>query len=100
MTGLPPSRFYATPANINTFLLQHFAEDTLLRYQQAIGERAVSAAIRDIRMDANLRQLEGNHLEAEYGQGLADLVDPAKGAGRWPFELVTWPATDAVEAGQ
>ena len=38
----PPSRFHATPREIDAFLRHHFAEDTLLRYQQAIGRQAVS----------------------------------------------------------
>lgn len=85
-----PSRFYAAPADINAFLLQHFAEDTLLRYQQAIGYHAVAEATRDMRMDTNICQLNGNQAEAEYGRHLADLIDPAKGAGHWPTQLVTW----------
>lgn len=84
----PPSRFHATPAEINQFLRHHFAEDTLLRYQQAVGDRAVGEAVEDIRVDTNLRQLEGNYDDAKYGRELADLIDPLKGAGHWPSALI------------
>ena len=83
-----PSRFYATPAEIDAFLRFHFAEDTLLRYQQAIGGRAASEASCDIRSDTNLRQLEGEYRLAEYGRELADLADPLKGGGPYPSALI------------
>lgn len=95
-----PSRFHATPAEINAFLLTHFAEDTLLRYQHAIGNRAVAEAARDIRMDANMRQLQGDHRKAEHGRQFADLIDPLKGGGNWPTGLVTWQAATTEETGR
>jgi hypothetical protein len=84
----PPSRFHATPAQIDAFLRHHFAEDTLLRYQQAIGGRAVTEAARDIRSDTNLRKTEGENRLAKYGRELADLVDPLKDGGPYPSELI------------
>ena len=39
----------ATPLEIDAFLRAHFAEDTLLRYQQAVGSHAVAEAVADQR---------------------------------------------------
>lgn len=83
-----PSRFHATPAEIDQFLRFHFAEDTLLRYHWAIGDRAVTEAAVDVRSDTNLRQLEAEHQLAEYGRELADLIDPMKSGGHYPSELI------------
>jgi hypothetical protein len=44
-----PSRFHATPAEIDAFLRHHFAEDTLLRYQWAIGDAAAHKAAEEQR---------------------------------------------------
>ena len=89
-----PSRFHATPAEIDRFLREHFAEDTLLRYQQAIG----NAAVRDAAVDARALQpqvAEGITLRASFiaawQQGtsdVADHIDPAQGGGPYPSELI------------
>ncbi|MFD3970183.1 hypothetical protein [Streptomyces cyaneofuscatus] len=39
-----PSRFSATPAEVDAFLRQHLAEDTYLSFQQAIGAHALEEA--------------------------------------------------------
>lgn len=87
--GAKPSRFHSTPAEVDAFLRDHFAEDVLLRYQQSIGWRAVEEAARDVRQDTNLRQLEGQHQMAAYGRELADLIDPMKTGGPYPSQLIS-----------
>ena len=80
-----PNRFHATLAEIDAFLRCHFAEDALLRYQQAIGNKAVAEAVADQRAKGQ---------ELPVGQTLAGLlfaaewVDPAKGGGPYPSELI------------
>jgi hypothetical protein len=36
-----PSRFHASPAEIDAFLRQHFAEDVLLNYYRAVGDEVL-----------------------------------------------------------
>ncbi len=83
--GERPSRFTATSQQIDAWLREHFAEGTLLRYQQAIGNAAVTEAVADQRAQGE---------ELPVGQTLAGLlfaaewVDPAKGGGHYPSELI------------
>jgi hypothetical protein len=83
-----PSRFASTPLQVEQHLTGVLAEDVHLRYQQAIGSYAVGEAAKSLRMDANLRQLEGNHEEAAEARELANLIDPLKGGGPYPSALV------------
>jgi hypothetical protein len=84
----PPSRFASTPLQVEQHLTGVLAEDVHLRYQQAIGSYAVGEAAKSLRMDANLRQLEGNHEEAAEARELANLIDPLRGGGSYPSALV------------
>jgi hypothetical protein len=88
-----PSRFCATPAEVHAFLAERLAEDTHLRYQQVIGGRAASEAARDLRSDANLRQLEGEVEDAAETRALADLIDPLKHGGPYPSSLIRFGET-------
>jgi hypothetical protein len=83
-----PSRFASTPLQVEQHLSAVLAEDVHLRYQQAIGSYAVGEAAKSLRMDANLRQLEGNHEEAAETRELANLIDPLRGGGPYPSALV------------
>ena len=83
-----PSRFASTPLMVEQHLSAVLAEDVHLRYQQAIGSYAVGEAAKSLRMDANLRQLEGNHEEAAEARELANLIDPLRGGGPYPSALV------------
>lgn len=65
-----PSRFSATPAEIDAFLREHFAEDVLQKYQWAIGEAAVRTAVSEARTAC---QYEGGE-----GSSFADGVDAAR----------------------
>ncbi|MFD9569933.1 hypothetical protein ACFWBI_08825 [Streptomyces sp. NPDC059982] len=83
-----PPRFTATPLQIDVFLRQHFAEDVYLRYQQVIGNLSVAEAARDARMDAALRQVEGEETMAEVIREIADFIDPRKNGGPYPSALI------------
>ncbi|MEV0443585.1 hypothetical protein AB0I84_23425 [Streptomyces spectabilis] len=48
LTVALPSRFGATPVEVDQRLSRILAEDTYLRYQQAIGGAAVREAAQDI----------------------------------------------------
>jgi hypothetical protein len=82
-----PSRFDAAPAGIDAFLRQHFAEDVLLRHQQAIGGRAVSEAARDIRCAIAVRSLDPTRGPLTAGEA-ADYIDPLKAGGPFPSMLI------------
>lgn len=84
----PPSRFGASPLDVDVFLRQHFAEDVYLRYQQVIGNLSVAEAARDARMDAALRQVEGEESMAEVIREIADFIDPRKNGGPYPAVLL------------
>jgi hypothetical protein len=76
-----PSRFSATPADIDRYLRQILAEDTYLAYQRTIGDLAVEEAAKDLRME-HAAGNEVGWLDA------ADHIDPAKGGGHYPSRLL------------
>ena len=86
-----PSRFDATPAEIDQHLRRILAEDVYLSYQQAIGGAAVREAAEDLRTETTC---PGGPFNAdEYGthqnvpEG-ADYIDPAKDGGPYPSQLL------------
>jgi hypothetical protein len=89
-----PSRFHATPREIDAFLRVRFAEDTLLRYQWAIGDAAAHEVAEEIRADARKRHdrdRSDNRVFRQQGaDAAADLIDTAKGAGHYPSVLVNF----------
>jgi hypothetical protein len=94
-----PSRFRATPAQLDAFLREHFAEDTLLRYQWAIGDAAAHQAAEEIRADAQKRydrDYSDNRVFRQQGaDAAADLIDPAKDGGHYPSVLVDFTPKDS-----
>lgn len=86
------SRFSVTPSEVHRFLSTRLAEDVHLRYQQAIGGRAVEEAAKDIRMTA-----AGLHIRygsaTDYAKHYADHIDPLKHGGPFPSELIRFGAT-------
>ncbi|MEU1596175.1 hypothetical protein ABZ468_25785 [Streptomyces sp. NPDC005708] len=78
-----PSRFDATPAEVDRHLRRILAEDTYLRYQQTIGGLAVSEAARDLRMEVVLPGTP----DAKAWRQAADFFDPLNGGGRYPSQL-------------
>ena len=91
MTELP-SRFNATPAQIDACLRTILAEDVYLRFQQAIGEHALAEAVEDA---ATVRASADNDdlYNADWREGWDDAinrVDPDQN-GPCPTKLVTFP---------
>lgn len=84
------SRFSVTPSEIHRFLASRLAEDVHLRYQQAIGGRAVEEAAKDIRMETVSLKADGV-LESDKdwaASSAADHVDPLKCGGPYPSALI------------
>ncbi|MEU8907003.1 hypothetical protein [Streptomyces mirabilis] len=85
-----PSRFQATPAEVDQHLRRILAEDTYLRYQQAIGGMAVTEAAKDARDRVDGADIPGSPVSSDYVKGHldgADYIDPAKDGGPYPSEL-------------
>lgn len=84
------SRFSATPSEIHQFLANRLPEDVHLNYQRAIGNRAVEEAAKDLRMAAaKLDATLGTRTEtASTTRNAADQIDPLKGGGHYPSELI------------
>jgi hypothetical protein len=89
------SRFSVTPAEVHRFLSTRLAEDVHLRYQQAVGGRAATEAAKDIRMTAaKLDATLGTQTEtASTMRNAADGIDPLKGGGPFPSELIRFGET-------
>ncbi|MFD6361359.1 RuvA C-terminal domain-containing protein [Streptomyces roseolus] len=85
-----PSRFSATPAEIDQYLRRILAEDTLLNYQRAIGNKAVEEAAVDIRMEIATLRVNGVLKPGKdwAASAAADHIDPAKGGGHYPARLL------------
>lgn len=69
-----PSRFDATPAEVDQHLRRILAEDVYLAYQQAICAQAVAEAAGELRDEDFLLA--------------ADAIDPAKDGGPYPAQLL------------
>ncbi|MGW2939646.1 hypothetical protein ACWDA7_50120 [Streptomyces sp. NPDC001156] len=78
-----PSRFDATPAEVDRHLRRILAEDTCLRYQQTIGGLAVAEAAKAVRMEVVLPGTP----DAKAWWEAADFFDPLNGGGRYPSQL-------------
>jgi len=77
-----PSRFSATPADVDRYLRTILAEDTYLKFQRVIGDIAVEEAAKDLRMQHAAREADVEWLDA------ADHIDPMKGGGHYPSQLL------------
>lgn len=80
-----PSRFRATPAEIDQFLREHFAEDRIQLYQWAIGDAAAHEAAEEQRVEFGEISAQGRR---GGWHGVQDFIDTAKGAGHYPSELI------------
>lgn len=88
------SRFSVTPAEVHRFLAASLAEDVHLRYQQAVGNRAVEEAAKDLRLEADAAAAEGIRNDLTPGWlKAADHIDPLKGGGHYPSELIRFGET-------
>jgi hypothetical protein len=84
-----PSRFSATPAEIDRWMREHFAEDAYLRYQQAIGRRAVEDAVEDAQVVRRQADNEGlnNAAWREGWDDAIDRIDPDRTGDPYPSVL-------------
>ncbi|WP_329131425.1 hypothetical protein OG552_10175 [Streptomyces sp. NBC_01476] len=84
-----PSRFAATPAEVDVYLRSILAEDTYLRYQQAIGSEAVREAMDDA---TAYRNCDDNASKKQaWRSGIDDAlgyVDPDGDVGPYPSNLL------------
>ncbi|HET6636812.1 MAG TPA: hypothetical protein VFH77_17485 [Streptomyces sp.] len=78
-----PGRFDATPADVDQHLRRILAEDTYLRYQQAIGGQAVTEAAADVRVEV----VNPGSPDAKAWRAAADFIDPALHSGPYPSQL-------------
>lgn len=88
-TDARPSRFTATPAEIDAYLRSILAEDTYLRYQQAIGSEAVREAMGDA---VSFRNCDDNaQMKQAWRSGIDDAlgwIDPDGDGGPYPSQLL------------
>jgi hypothetical protein len=89
-----PSRYSATPAEIDAFLCEHFAEDVLLRYQWAVGSAVLDEACNDLRTAA---EREGIADDVQDWATAADYIDPKKDGFRLPSNLVSFNRPTTTE---
>jgi hypothetical protein len=87
------SRFSVTPSEVHRFLASRLAEDVHLRYQQAIGSRAVEEAAKDLRMTAARLEAEGEKTAPRGLRDAANEIDPLKHGGPFPSELIRFGET-------
>lgn len=84
-----PSRFTATPADVDVFLRSILAEDTYLRYQQAIGSEAVREAMDDATAYRNSD--DNRSMKQAWRSGIDDAmgyIDPEGDGGPYPSRLL------------
>ncbi|WP_306317312.1 MULTISPECIES: hypothetical protein [unclassified Streptomyces] len=81
-----PSRYSATPAEIDDYLRRHLTEEVVLNFQRAIGNRAVEEAAKDIRMESHTPLASELYLNGM--KFAADHIDPLKGGGYYPSSLL------------
>ena len=85
-----PSRFAATPAEVDQHLRRILAEDTYVRFQQAIGGQAVAEAAQGARDHVEGADISGSPVSSDYVKGWlagADHLDPTKDGGPYPSQL-------------
>lgn len=92
MTELP-SRFHATPAEIDAHLREILAEDIYLRYQQTIGDYAIAQTVEDTQAVRAAADNEGLY-NADWREGWDDVIeriDPDRDNGPYPVKLIDFP---------
>ncbi|GAA1887559.1 hypothetical protein GCM10009837_06580 [Streptomyces durmitorensis] len=87
------SRFSVIPSEVHRFLSTRLAEDVHLRYQQAVGGRAVEEAAKDLRMAAASLEVHSEQVTPLEYRNAADEIDPLKGGGPFPSTLIRFGET-------
>lgn len=88
-----PSRFTATPAEIDAHLRAILAEDVYLRFQQTIGEHAIAQTVEDVDVVRAAADNEGlyNNDWREGWDDFRDRVAPNQNAP-YPVKLIDFPS--------
>lgn len=88
-----PSRFHATPAEVDAYLRTILAADTYLRFQQAIGDHAIAQTVEDVQAVRAAADNEGlfNNDWREGWDDVIDRIDPDRGNGQYPVKLIDFP---------
>jgi hypothetical protein len=88
-----PSRFSATPEDIDAFLHQEFAEDTLLKFYQWVGQHAVFEAVVD-GQGVQLDEPEGHTIKPQWREAwlegksaVLNRIDYTEDGGPYPTKL-------------
>lgn len=92
-----PSRFHATPAEIDAHLREILAEDVYLRYQQTIGEHAIAQTVEDTDAVRAAADNEG-HYNNDWREGwddYRDRVDPDQN-GPYPVKLIDFSGAETT----
>jgi hypothetical protein len=90
-----PSRFSATPAEIDAYLRVILAEDVHLRFQQAIGEHALAEAVEDagtVRASADNDGLYSGDWREGWDDAI-ERIDPDRN-GPCPVKLIEFPTAE------
>jgi hypothetical protein len=98
LTAELPSRFHATPAQVDAYLRTILAEDTYLRFQQAIGEHALAETVEDAQTVRASADNDGLY-NADWREGWDDAierVDPDL-CGPAPSKLIDLSGHDEPE---
>lgn len=89
-TPEPPSRFHASPTEIDAFLRQHLAEDVLLNFYRAVGDEVLDEALTHGKQYRARKAADnGKHV---YLAGMQDVMDEIWDYRYYPAQL---PRMDA-----
>lgn len=80
-----PSRFHASPAEIDAFLRENFAEDALLNFYRAAGDEVLDEAITHGRQHRGV--METRNCKHIYLAGMADVLDELWDFRYYPAKL-------------
>jgi hypothetical protein len=97
LEAAPPSRFTATPAEVDAYLRTVLAEDTYLRFQQEIGAQALHEVVEDAQKVRASADNDGLY-NADWREGWDDAierVDPDS-CGPSPSTLVEFANADGI----
>lgn len=80
-----PSRFNASPAEIDAFLRENFAEDVLLNFYRAVGDEVLDEALTHGRQHRGV--METRNCKHVYLAGMADVMDEMWDYRYYPAQL-------------
>ncbi|PSK57956.1 hypothetical protein B0E38_01801 [Streptomyces sp. 111WW2] len=92
-----PSRFHATPAEVDTYLRTILAEDVYLRFQQALGDAALAEAVEDAATVRAAADNEGMY-NAHWREGWDDAIQRIDPDQNFPTPSSLIALTDDVPA--